>query len=281
MAILPADTLHFVMKGRRAVMITTRFWGTFLAAVFAKGAPAQAPQAVTVPAGTKILLVMKVPLHTTSAPVGSGLYLETLFPFIQDNRIVIPPRSFVQGIITTSERPGHLDRMSEFTFRFTSLVFPDNFVVPMDGALFSIPGADDVRVHAQDRKLEPVDQTDKVVTTAAAGPFGRAMSGILFERNIGKSAAFGGLVGLGAVLLQHGDEIDLPRGTYVEMILQSPLALDPAQVERNARYVAPPVPEVATNPPVPQKRKDRHVYPRQGNFPGWPMLIPGLGPFRY
>ena len=37
-----------------------------------------APSTVTIPAGTRVLMVLKSPLHTTSGTAGSGLYLETL-----------------------------------------------------------------------------------------------------------------------------------------------------------------------------------------------------------
>jgi hypothetical protein len=49
-----------------------------------------APSTVTIPAGTRVLMVLKSPLHTTSGTAGSGLYLETLYPVVQGNRVVIP-----------------------------------------------------------------------------------------------------------------------------------------------------------------------------------------------
>src|SRR5579864_6963254 len=48
-----------------------------------------APSTVTIPAGTRVLMVLKRPVHTTSGTAGSGLYLETLYPVIQDNHVVI------------------------------------------------------------------------------------------------------------------------------------------------------------------------------------------------
>src|SRR5215467_8254865 len=41
-----------------------------------------APSTVTIPAGTRVLMVLKSPLHTTSGTAGSGLYLETLYPIV-------------------------------------------------------------------------------------------------------------------------------------------------------------------------------------------------------
>src|SRR5689334_19401451 len=91
-------------------------------------ATAASPSTVTIPAGTRVLMVLTSPLHTTSGTAGSGLYLETLYPVVQDNRVVIPAHTQVQGVVEANERPGHVKRESEFRFRFTTLIFPNNFV---------------------------------------------------------------------------------------------------------------------------------------------------------
>src|SRR5262249_36952204 len=45
---------------------------------------------ITIPAGTRVMLVLRSPLHTTSGTQGSGLYLETLYPVLQGDHVVIP-----------------------------------------------------------------------------------------------------------------------------------------------------------------------------------------------
>src|SRR5262249_37129098 len=87
------------------------------------------PSAVAIPAGTRVLMVLKSPLHTTSGTAGSGIYLETLYPVIANNRVAIPAHTQVQGVIEADQRPGHVNRVSEFRFRFTTLIFPNNYVV--------------------------------------------------------------------------------------------------------------------------------------------------------
>ena len=112
----------------------------FLEAMAPQVATTTDPSTVTIPAGTRVLMVLKSPLHTTSGTAGSGLYLETLYPVVQGNGVVIPARTLVQGVVESDERPGHLKRTSEFRFRFTTLIFPNNLVVPINGVLQSIPG---------------------------------------------------------------------------------------------------------------------------------------------
>ncbi|HEY2116738.1 MAG TPA: hypothetical protein VGJ51_16705 [Candidatus Angelobacter sp.] len=199
------------------------------------------PSSVTIPAGTRVLMVLKSPLHTTSGTAGSGLYLETLYPVVQDNRVVIPAHTQVQGVVESNERPGHVKRTSEFRFRFTTMIFPDNLVVPISGVLQSIPGAKNIRTHDKDGTLKPVDQTEKVVTPVAAGAVGGAIIGAHRAFGIGllPGAGLGAALGLGAVLLKRGDEIYLPQGSNVEMILAAPFSLEQSQVPANARYVGP------------------------------------------
>jgi len=207
------------------------------------------PSTVTIPAGTRVMMVLKSPLHTTSGTAGSGLYLETLYPVVQDNGVVIPAHTQVQGVVEANERPGHVKRDSEFRFRFTTLIFPNNFVAPIQGVLQSIPGAKNIRTRDKDGTLKPVDQAEKVIIPAAAGAVGGAIIGAHRGYGIGllPGAGLGAALGLGAVLLKRGDEINLVRGTNVEMILQAPLNLEQAQVAANARYV---VRSVSSRDPV-------------------------------
>lgn len=223
-----------------------------------------APSTVTIPAGTRVLMVLKSPLHTTSGTAGSGLYLETIYPVVQGNGVVIPAHTLVQGVVESNERPGHLKRTSEFRFRFTTLVFPSNLVVPINGVLQSIPGAKNIRTRADDKTLEPVDQAEKVITPTAASAVGGAIIGAHRGFGIGlfPGAGLGAALGLGAVLLKRGDEINLPRGTNVEMVLAAPFSLEQSQVAANTRYIHPsqPVndaPQAATADDRPKRRK-RH-----------------------
>src|SRR5689334_21171163 len=234
------------------------------------------PSTVTIPAGTRVLMVLKSPLHTTSGTAGSGLYLETLYPVIQGNRVVIPARTQVQGVVEADKRPGHLNRVSEFRFRFTTLIFPNNFVSPIQGVLQSIPGAKNIRTHDRDGKLKPVNQTEKVVTPAAASAVGGAIIGAHRGFGIGllPGAGLGAALGLGAVLLKRGDEISLPRGINVEMILQAPLSLEQAQVAENSRYH--PQPQPLVQPPqrcATTEAENTAPHRRQGcaSTRSWPM----------
>ena len=155
-----------------------------------------APSAMAIPAGTRVLMVLKSPLHTTSGTAGSGVYLETLYPVMQGNKVVIPAHTFVEGVVEGNRRPGHLHRTSEFRFRFTNLVFSNNYVAPIQGVLQSIPGAPNVRTSDKEGNLQTVDQAEKVITPTAGSAVGGAIIGSEHRFGIGKFTG----AGLGAAL---------------------------------------------------------------------------------
>src|SRR5262249_39743441 len=155
---------------------------------------------------TRVMMVLESPLHTTSGTAGSGIYLETFFPVIQENHVVIPAHTKVQGVVEANRRPGHFNRTAEFGFRFTSLIFANNYVAPISGALQSIPGTTNVRTHDKNGKLKTVDQTEKVVTPVAVSTVSGAFIGSVNSLGVGKfnGAGLGAALALGAVLLKRG-----------------------------------------------------------------------------
>jgi hypothetical protein len=234
-----------------------------------------APSTLSIPAGTRVMMVLKSPLHTTSGTVGSGIYLHTLFPVIQEDKVVIPAHTLVEGVIEGDRRPGHFHRTSEFRFRFTTLIFPNNHVAPIQGVLQSIPGASNVRTHDKEGTLQTVDQIEKVVTPTAGSAVGGAIIGSARGFGIGKftGGGLGAALGLGAVLLHRGDEISLRQGTYVEMILQAPVSLEQSQIVANERY-KPPL-SIFTEESQPNDDGQRHKPRARERRPGLADLIFG------
>ncbi|HKW74613.1 MAG TPA: hypothetical protein VJN64_03740 [Terriglobales bacterium] len=198
-----------------------------------------AGQPVTVPAGTHVMMALKSPLNSTSGTQGSAIYLETLYPVVQENKVVIPAHTLVQGMVTANKRPGHFQRVSEFSFQFKTMIFPNNSVVSIDGALHSIPGSGELRAQGKDGKLKPVDQFEAVIKPTVAGALIGGVIGSATRFGVGKfvGAGLGAGFGLGSVLLNRGDEIRLNQGTNIEMVLRAPVQLSPEQAEFNAKYV--------------------------------------------
>lgn len=62
-------------------------------------------QTLVVPTGTMIPLALKQGINTRSARVGDPVYAQTVFPIVENNTIVIPAGTFVQGKIRSIVRP--------------------------------------------------------------------------------------------------------------------------------------------------------------------------------
>ena len=188
----------------------------------------QPPATITLPAGTKMLVLLKSPLHTTSAEPGAGIYSETASVVVQDGRVVVPLKAQVQGTVQSSKRPGRVKGKAAFLLHFTSLTFPNNYTVAIDGALNGVPGSDKLRAKGEEGKIEPVDQIDKDIGTIFKPSLAGAALGSIRSLGAGTftGAGAGALFGLAKVLITRGDAIRLNQGTTLELILQRPLILD-------------------------------------------------------
>jgi hypothetical protein len=188
------------------------------------------PELVTIPAGTHLLMKLISPLHTTSSTAGSGVYLETVFPVVANDLVAIPEHTRVMGVVADERRPGRVKGRGRMRLRFMQLILPDDHELAIAGNLQSLPGSSKNRSVNHEGAIEPVDQIDADVYTVAKttgiGVLGGAISHA-GPAGIGYGALIGGGLGLAKVLFTRGDEISLPVGTRVEMVLPHPLTLQP------------------------------------------------------
>jgi type IV secretion system protein VirB10 len=202
---------------------------------------ADSTPSITIPAGTKVPLVMKNAVSSKSAKPGDNVYLETVFPVVQNNRVLIPAGTYVQGVISRVERPGRIKGKAEVQMHFTTLVFPSGYTVSLPGALDNVPGAEDTHMQGKEGTVQGDSGKGKdaaeIATTAGTG----AVIGGLSRG--AKGAAIGGgvgaAVGTAIALLSRGNDVRLPSGTTVEMVLQRPLTLEEARLSNTQRDLVP------------------------------------------
>ena len=204
-------------------------------------ARADAPGTVVVPAGTKLPVALKHAINTKTAQPGDTIYCETNFPVVQNNRILIPAGTYVQGSITSVKRPGRVKGRAEVLMHFNTLIYPNGYTVAIPGALDQVPGAD--RTHVKDKEGTVQADSSKgkdAGTVAEAGAtgamIGAAASGL---KGAGIGAGIGGLAGLGVTMLTRGNDVRLEQGTTVEMVLQRPLVLEEARLAARPREYLP------------------------------------------
>ena len=206
----------------------------------------EAKQEVVVPAGTKVLLVLKNSISSKNAKKGDGVYLQSSFPITQDGHVVIPAGTFVQGAIDEVKRPGKVKGRGEILMHFTTLVYPNGYTVSLPSSgVESADSQDSQRVadhegNIQSEGTKGRDAVGVATATASGAGIGAAASG---ARGAGIGAGIGAAVGLGTVLLTRGEEVRLYQGTTVEMVLNRPLRLDLSKIDATNHQPYVPVRE--------------------------------------
>ncbi len=195
------------------------------------------PQTFTVPAGTKVLLSLKSAINTKTAQQGDGVYLISSFPVVGNTRIMIPVGVYVQGVVDRVVRPGRVKGRAQLDLHFTTMIFPNGQVVEVPGVLNSLPGSDGPKVKGNEGTVEQAGNKGRDVGNvlkgaaigAEGGVFGGAATG-----DVVKGVGYGSLAGAAAgtiyTLFTRGNDIVIPTGTSVEMVLQRPLVLQETQL---------------------------------------------------
>jgi hypothetical protein len=194
------------------------------------------PNVVTIPAGTKIPLSLAQAISTKNAREGDAIYATTAFPFVIDNRIVIPAGSYIQGKISHVERGGRLKGRAEILMHFTSMIYPSGYTVMLPGSVENTPGADNKGVKDEEGTIQQDKDTGKKIEEAAkggvyggsGGALAGGLSGGLNGARIG--AGIGAAAGIGWALLKRGSDVKLDVGTSIEMEIQRAIPVDATRI---------------------------------------------------
>ena len=217
-------------------------------------APAPAPQAgpserITVPAGTRVGVVLQNGISTRSAKAGDSIYLQTSFPITQNNRIVIPVGSYLRGELLDAKRPGRIKGKGEFRLRLDTLILPNGYTVSLNAAPRSADSGGKETMDSEGKVTGPAgkgkDAGTVATTTATGAGIGAIANGV---KGLGIGAGIGAAAGLAAVLLTRGPEAELPRGSTLDVVLEHDLSLDGSRIQYTNLGIAQPI----TPPPPPQ-----------------------------
>ena len=191
-----------------------------------------APNELIVPAGTKVPLALKHAVSTKSTREGDSVYAETTFPVVQDNRVLIPAGTYVQGRITHVQRAGRIKGRAEVLMHFTTLIYPSGYTVMLPGAVENVPGAEKTSIKGQEGTIRQDSQKGEKIGTVAQGAGTGAVIGGLSRGGKGAAngAGIGGAVGTAIALLSRGNDVKLDAGTTVEMVFQRAVPLDPNRI---------------------------------------------------
>jgi hypothetical protein len=262
--------------------------------------PAPESATVTVPAGSRIALVLTQPVQTRHLHRGDDIYAQIVSPVTAGNEEVIPPGTFVQGKVDKLERQGG---RGELRLQSMSITFPDGYTAPVAGPLtlespdgyalkdpgagrsigtFALPAAG-VGIGALVGHAAASSQPNTLTSTLPPGctgpPPGCLSSSVTAPGSTAKDTIIGAMVG-GAIgfvasvtLLVNTHNFFLDVGSPVEVVLQQPLTLEQSQVSDAVRDAAKhPVPEqpIAPRPQPPPPPLDNGIPPPPPQLPPFP-----------
>jgi len=199
--------------------------------------PAQDAHSVVIPAGTKVPLSLAQAISTKNAREGDPVYAQTTFPFVLNERILIPAGTYIQGKISHVEPAGRSKKRAELLIHFTSMIYPSGYTVMLPGYIENTPGADDKGVKDKEGTIQQDKDTGKRVEDAAKGAAVGGTVGSIGGLAAGglNGARYGGLAGIAGgvawALLQHGPQVKLDVGTSIEMEIQRDVPIDATRIQ--------------------------------------------------
>jgi type IV secretion system protein VirB10 len=214
--------------------------GGSAASVSSSSDKVKAPDTLTIPAGAQIPLALKQAISTKTAREGDPVYASTTFPFVIQDRVLVPAGTYVQGRISSVKRAGRVHGRAEVLMHFTSLIYPNGYTVLLPGSVENVPGAGTNSVKGQEGTIQSDSQTgQKVGTAATTAATGAAIGGL----NDGwKGAGIGGGIGAAAgtaiAMLTRGHDVTLDVGTGINMVVQRPIKVDATRVSADPQVPA-------------------------------------------
>ena len=140
-------------------------------------APTAAPKNYVVPSGTRLPLILHNAVTTRNAKPGDPVYLETLFPVVIDNRILIPAGSYVQGEIQEARRPGRVKGTGEIRLRLNSMILPNGYAVDFNAIPTNAGTGGNESTDSEGKMHGDTDKGDDVGTILKTTGAARASAG--------------------------------------------------------------------------------------------------------
>jgi len=203
-------------------------WGVLLLGALWSASVSAASPEIIIPEGTRITLQLNDHLSTHSNSEGDPFTAVAIAPVCVGDRMVIPKGSVVTGSISRIVRPGRLRGKAVMNLQFQSITIPGRGRLPIEASLVRLVyaggGSGEVRSEGTIEGGGSVESdTGKVLTPGLAG------TGIGVLAGGAKGAAIGGTVGtaigLATVFATRGKDLEVRRGSQMDIALDRPLTI--------------------------------------------------------
>ena len=180
---------------------------------------------IMVPAGTSITTSLTAPIASDTAVAGQVVTMALSSDFYYNDKLIAPAGSTIQGTVVEVSKAKHGSMNGKICVRFTQIITPHGTQIPISAV---IKTEDSTGVLVGGTKM---DVTKSYAKDMAVGTAAGALSGVVFGAlaggSIGRGAALGTAVGAGGGLVKSvwdkGNDVEIPAGASVDIILTQPI----------------------------------------------------------
>jgi hypothetical protein len=187
---------------------------------------AQAGGEATVPEGTRIILQLNEHLSTKQNCEGDTFTAVVSVPVLQGERLVIPKGSIVSGSISRILRPGRIKGKAIMNLLFSSIRIPGRGQFPIVASLAKVDAEGSAGVKSEGTVKGGGSVGGDVGRVMKPGLAGAGIGGLAGgARGSAIGAGVGALIGIGTVFATRGKDLEVRRGSTIEILLDRPLIL--------------------------------------------------------
>jgi hypothetical protein len=193
--------------------------------------PVCAASGIAVPEGTVIGLQLNNHLSTKTNSEGDSFTAVVTTPIFLNERIAIPKGSTVTGSISRILRPGRFKGKAVMNLLFQSIDIPGHGQLPLVATLVHVDSGGNESVHSEggiEGESSGKGDTAKVIVPGVAGAGVGTLAG--GGKGAGIGAGVGIAIGLASVFTSRGKDIELNKGSTLDISLDRPLIFSPPGV---------------------------------------------------
>lgn len=182
---------------------------------------------VMIPAGSRLLLQLDDYLTTKMNERGDPFTAVVARDLFVGNELAIPEGTVIKGTVGAVQRPGRVSGRAEMNLRFDEVQFKNGQTVKLSATLTGI-GQDAGRVADAEGTYEGKGSEGRDAAVVTAGAATGTVVGAIAAGGKGGliGATIGGLVGLAGVLSTRGEDIELTRGTLLEIMIDQEMRIE-------------------------------------------------------
>jgi hypothetical protein len=186
--------------------------------------------ATEIPKGAHLLLRMDNSINTRTAQEGDYVYLRTETPVVADGHVIVPNGSYVQGVVSRARQSGRVKGRAELSIHLETLTLASGKsyrIAPRLASVDSGETAQKVDSRENDIKQGGTKGHDAGTVAITAGS-GAAIGGLADRswKGAGIGTGVGSAVGLATVLLTRGREVELHRGSTLDVVFDRAVTLE-------------------------------------------------------